>query len=134
MNENKVGSMAREDVLARVTEGMEVYDSTGDHIGKVDGVYLGGVEDGPVAEGGPVATEAVPPITATTEVDALAGLFLGKSDIPKEVRERLAYKGFIRIAPHGLLRTHRYAERDQVVSVAGERVTLSAAESKLIKG
>ena len=134
MNENTTGSMAREDVLARITEGMEVYDTAGEHIGKVDGVYLGGVEDGPAAEGAPAEAEAVLPITATAEVDALAGMFLGKSDIPKEVRERLAYKGFIRIAPHGLLRTHRYAERDQVVSVAGDRVTLSAAESKLIKG
>ena len=134
MNDNMAGSMAREDLLARVTEGMEVYDSTGDHIGKVDGVYMGSVEDSPVAEGRPAAADVVPPISATADMDAFAGMFHGKSDIPKEVRQRLGYKGFIRIAPHGLFRTHRFAERDQVVTVAGDRVTLSAAESKLIKG
>ena len=30
MNENTTGSIAREDLLARVTEGMEVSDGTGD--------------------------------------------------------------------------------------------------------
>ncbi len=134
MNENKVGSMAREDVLARVTEGMEVYDSTGDHIGKVDAVYLGAVEDGPVPEGGPVTTGTIPADAVDMDVNVFAGLFAEKSDIPKEVRERLRYQGFNRIAPHGLFRTHRYAERGQVVSVAGKRVTLSIPESKLIKG
>ena len=133
MNENTTGSMAREDVLARVTEGMEVYDGTGDHVGKVDTVYLGAIEDSPVAEGRPASTDVGAPQTAPGDVDDLAGLFLGKSDIPKEVRQRLRYQGFIRISPHGLFRTHRYAERDQVASVAGDRVTLSVPESKLIK-
>jgi hypothetical protein len=134
MNENTTGSMAREDLLARVTEGMEVYDTSGDHIGKVDGVYLGAVEDSPVAEGAPSATDVPLPYMAPADVDTFAGMFLDKSEIAKEVRERLRYKGFIRIAPHGLFRTHRYAERNQVVAVGGDRVTLSVPESKLIKG
>lgn len=133
MNDNK-SAMAEPDLLAKVTEGAEVYDATGDHIGKVDSIYLGEVEDGQAAEGGPATTEAAPPMTVTRDMDTYAGLFLEKSEIPKEVRERLVYQGFIRIAPHGLFRTHRYAARDQVVAAAGDRVTLSVAESKLIKG
>jgi hypothetical protein len=134
MNENTTGSMAREDLLASITEGMEVYDSAGEQIGKVDSVYLGEVEDGQATDGGATTAEAQLSLTPPMDMDDIAGLFLTKSDIPKEVRQRLRYQGFIRIAPHGLFRTHRYAARDQVAAVAGDRVTLSTAESKLIKG
>ena len=134
MSETTTGSMAQEDLLSRVTEGMEVEDSTGDHIGKVDAVYLGAVEDGQAADGGPAETDTQPSLTPPVDIGDFTGLFLVESDIPKEVRQRLRYQGFIRIAPHGLFRTHRYAARDQVASVASDRVTLSIAESKLIKG
>jgi hypothetical protein len=134
MNDNNMSSMAREDLLARVKEGMEVYDSDGDAIGKVDGVYLGAIEDGLAADGGPAPAEAGLPYVPSVDIDEFTSLFLVKSDVPKEIHERLRYQGFVRIAPHGLFRTHRYALRDQVVSVAGDRVNLSSPESKLIKG
>ncbi len=134
MNENETGPMAREDFLARITEGMEVYDSAGEHIGKVDAIYLGAMEDSPAAGVSPVTVGAVPADTADMDVNVFAGLFHTTTNIPDEIRERLRYQGFIRIAPHGLFRTHRYALRDQVTSVAGDRVTVSAQESKLLKG
>ncbi|MEP7356122.1 MAG: hypothetical protein ABI847_02645 [Anaerolineales bacterium] len=134
MNDNKLNSMAAEDVLARVTDGTAVYDSTGEHIGKVDAIYLGAKADGDTAEGGPATTGAVPAEAVDADVKIFAGLFFTKSDIPEEVRERLRYNGFIRIAPHGLFRSHRYATREQVVAASSERVTLSSPESKLLKG
>jgi hypothetical protein len=134
MNKDEMNSAAEKDVLARVTDGSEVYDSQGEHIGKVDAVYLGAVADGdPVEGGGPVTTGTVPAEALDVEANVFAGLFLTKSDIPEEVRERLRYNGFIRIDPHGLFRSHRYATREQVASAAGDRVTLSVAESQLLK-
>jgi hypothetical protein len=134
MNDNRMSSMAREDLLTRVMDGMKVYDSTGDHIGAVDAIYLGAIADGEPETGGPTTSGRVPAEALETDLKIFAGLFLTKSNIPDEVRERLRYNGFIRIAPHGLFRTHRYALREQVASVAPDRVILSVAESKLIKG
>jgi hypothetical protein len=129
MNKQEMNSTAETDVLARITDGTEVYDSQGEHIGKVDAIYLGAVADGDSVEGGAVAAEAL-----DTEATVFAGLFLTKSNIPEEVRERLRYNGFIRIAPHGLFKSHRYATREQVTSAADDRVTLSVAEKQLLKG
>src|SRR4029078_7846488 len=92
------------------------------------------MNDSQVSKGAPPATYVPLPYVAPPDVDVFAGMFLDKSEIAKEVRERLRYKVCIRIAPHGIFRTHRYAERDQVVAVGGDRVTLSVPESKLIKG
>ncbi len=134
MNDDKLKAAARSDVLTGVKDGSEVYDSTGDHIGEVDAIYLGAVADGAADEGGPSTPGTAPAEALETDVKIFAGLFFTKSNIPDEVRERLRYNGFIRIAPHGLFRTHRYATREQVASAAGGRVTLSVPESKLIKG
>jgi hypothetical protein len=134
MNKEEMNSTAEKDVLARVTDGTEVYDSQGEHVGKVDAIYLGAVADGDTVEGGPVTSGAVPAEALDAEANVFSDLFATSSEIPKEVRERLRYHGFIRIAPHGLFRSHRYATREQVASAAGDRVTLSVAESQLIKG
>jgi len=134
MNKQEMNSTAETDVLSRITDGTEVYDSQGEHIGKVDAIYLGAVADGDTLAGGAVSTGAEAAEALDTEANVFAGLFLTKSNIPEEVRERLRYNGFIRIAPHGLFKSHRYATREQVASAAGDRVTLSVAEKQLIKG
>jgi len=133
MDESKLNSMAASNLLARVADGTEVYDSTGEHIGKVDAIYLGAAADGDRGEAAPATTSGVPADALDADVKIFSGLFFTKSDIPKEVRERLRYNGFIRIAPHGLFRSHRYAMREQVVAVGGDRVTLSVPESELLK-
>jgi hypothetical protein len=133
MDQDRASSMAHTDVLANVKDGMEVYDSAGERIGKVDAIFMGAEADGISVEGGPVTDRSAPAGAADTAGEIFAGIFIDRHDIPAEVLERLRYHGFIRIAPHGLFRSHRYAMRDQVVSAGGDRVTLSVPESKLMK-
>ena len=133
MNQDKQSSTAQPDVLALVKDGMEVVDTTGDHIGKVDAVFLGDVADGDSVYGGPTSDRSAPAEALDTDVNIFAGLFVTDNDMPQEVRERLRYHGFMRIAPHGLFRSHRYAMREQVVAVTDDRVSISVPESKLIK-
>ncbi|HEX5505837.1 MAG TPA: PRC-barrel domain-containing protein [Thermomicrobiales bacterium] len=97
-------------LLARVREGMAVYDRDEQKVGTVKDVYLGG-ED--------LSEAAVP------EGSALA-------DAPAALRGRLAAHGFIEVGT-GLLQSNRYATGDQVAAVADDRVTLTVAQDELLK-
>ncbi len=136
------------DQLALVGPGMEVYDRAGKKVGKIDSLFAGSSEvlpgekvvvPAPVAAGGqPIVPLAVPiidpvaPATSPVKVPELDSALYTGDDMPKELRERLAQDGFIRIDA-GLFRHHRYALREQIDRVEGERVVLNVPEAELIK-
>ena len=132
------------DKLAPVKPGMEVYDRTNKKVGKIDGLYGGSSELHPIATvvvPAPLGTtsqqtvplmEPVAPVTNTVTVPEFnAGLY-PDDEFPKELRERLAHDGFVRIDA-GLWHRHRYALRDQIERVEGDRVVLNVAVNELIK-
>lgn len=98
------------ELLSRVTEGMEVFDASGDKIGNVKMVYLGG-ED-----------------LADVEMSRDSVLF----DVPEVLRSRLAAAGFIEIGT-GLFHSNRYATGDQVSGVNADGVHLATGKDDLAR-
>lgn len=125
----------RDNILTRVREGMDVYDRDGKRVGAVDRVYMGSVGDRRVesgAESHAVSEADAPPEGGLAE--NLMAAFAADSDLPETIRQRLMYNGFMRVDGHGLLGSGRLVERQQIESVAGDRVILNASQSDLLKG
>lgn len=97
-------------LLARIQEGMAVYDRDHHKVGTVRDCYLGG-ED--LSE-------------ATMSPDSAL------ADVPPALRGRLGASGFIEIAP-GLFGAHRYAAGDQLATVDGDGVHLNVGANELPK-
>jgi len=115
-------------VLTRIHEGMDVFDRTGDKVGKVDYVYFGD-EDATT----PQADVATPSERATrddTVVDVVAEAFRSE-DMPEELRQRLQLHGFVKVST-GMLRSDRYVLPEQIASVTGEAVHLNVAHDELL--
>lgn len=115
-------------VLTRISEGMDVFDRTGDKIGEVDYVYFG---DEDLAT--PEVDAATPSERVTrddTIVDVVAEAFRTE-DLPEELRERLQMHGFIKVST-GMLRSDRYALPEQIASVTGDAVHLNVVLDELI--
>lgn len=136
MSEQLAGQGLTNEVLTQVHEGMKVYDHDGKHIGKVDEVYLGGVSGGVDERGGYAG-----PATGSAPMHETPALIVGASvpeintsdNIPDQLRNRMYREGFIRIDEAGLFAGHRYAVRDQVESVEGDKVHLRVPHDQLIK-
>ena len=137
-----VPSQERVDKIAMVREDMEVFDSTGKHIGKVDGIYGGTSEHTttvatvvpvPAAVANPQPAPMVAAIQKpVTHVPEFDDVMEPDEEFPQEMRERLRHDGFIRIDA-GFLRHHRYALRDQLGRVETDRVLLNAPYDELFK-
>jgi hypothetical protein len=123
-------------LLNTIREGMEVRDSTGDKIGKVRRVQMGGIDPVDAEES---AREAGPTGSEPNAYDArllgdLARAFTRDDDsMPDEVRLDLERKGFIQIDSSGLLAADRYAAADQIASVEGGDVVLRVAADVLTR-
>jgi hypothetical protein len=137
------------DKLALVKAGMEVYDRAGKKVGKIDSMFGGSKEaaavekvvvPAPVTAGGqqpvplafPIVEPAEPVAANSVTVPEFDTVLYRDEDMPKELRERLEYEGFIRIDA-GFFRHHRYAMREQIDRVEGQRVILNVPEDELIK-
>ena len=133
------------DKLALIGLGLEVFDRQGKKVGKVDSLFAGSAEHhatettvlpAPVAplgqQGLPVMEPVIVPVPATVTVPEFDSVIRPDEDFPKELRERLEHDGFIRIDA-GIFHHHRYALRDQIESVDGNRVLLNVVEHELIK-
>jgi hypothetical protein len=97
-------------LLARVREGMAVYDRDHHKVGTVKDCYLGG-ED--------LSEAALAPDSAL-------------ANVPQALRGRLGASGFIEIAP-GLLAAHRYAAGHQLAVIDTEGVHLNVSGDELPK-
>ena len=124
-------------LLNTIREGMEVHDSTGNKLGTVRRVQMGGND--PVdaqesaREAGP--TNAEPNTYDATLLGDLASTFTRNNDgLPDEARLDLERKGFIQIDSPGILAADRYAAADQIARVEGDDVVLSVAADALVKG
>lgn len=130
MNEPLIHNTDAHNLLNRVYEGMDVYDRDGHKVGSVSDVYAGAAADAPpgveVGESRPQAAPGTGSI-----VNNVAEVF--DDHLPEVLRSRLRHNGYIRIKA-GLLKSDRFALREQVTTVDGERVTLNVSGEELIKG
>ena len=98
------------EVLAQVTEGMDVYDTGGEKIGTVKQIYLGGEDLAEVV----VSQDSV--------------LY----DVPEALRSRLAASGFIEIGT-GLFQPNRYATGAQIGAINADGVHLATSKDDLAR-
>jgi hypothetical protein len=128
------GSRPATDLLAQIQEGMPVYDASGKSVGKVTSVFMGAAAD---TQEHPGVVPGTTFGTLPTDEDGAFGEFGDLVDpdgrIPDVLRRRLRYNGFIRIDSGGLLKSFRYALREHIAQVAGDRVQLNIVAEELIR-
>jgi len=123
--------------LMGITEGMNVYDSDGDRIGKVRSVRMGGND--PV-DAGRQANEARGNNSdpnaggyVTTLINGVEETFASDgNDLPEEERQNLLNKGYIQIDSSGFFAADRFATADQIARVDGNDVYLNVDRDDLV--
>lgn len=115
------------DVMALVTEGMEVYDRDQKKVGEVESLFMGAQADSVGSE--PALTTGSAPMENDSLVEDVARVFT--DDMPEVVRSRLRHSGFIRV-DGGLFSGDRYALREHIASVTGDRVILNIRGEEMI--
>ena len=103
----------RNDMLARIQEGMKVVDVNGDEIGTVDFVQMADPND-------PEGTTA-----GRDEIGDAGLLDLFDPDQGGDVTERMLQRGFLRIDGAGLFSGTKHVIADHVAAVEGDTVRLS---------
>ncbi len=110
------------DLIARINEGMVVYDSHNQRVGVVEFIKLN-EEDS--------SAQAADMYPYQSFVNGLNGIFDDADDIPDELRARLAREGYLRI-DGGFLAADRIALLDQIADVDENAVTLAVRLNELI--
>ncbi len=111
-----------------IKEGMEVIDVNDKSLGHVDYVRFG--DDNP-RDDYHTETATEPDETPAEEIaESVADAFVGRDDIPDELRQRLLRYGYLRL-DGGLLHSDRFVTPDQVARV-DEHVHLNVAGDDLL--
>ena len=116
--------------LAKVHEGMKVFDRMHHEIGTVERVQMS--DDNPATEAVEAATPGKLKERRDTLIDNLAEAF-APDELPEAVRKRLLQQGFVRIDSAGLFAADRYVTPDQIMSVSGDALTLKVSKDELVK-
>jgi hypothetical protein len=116
--------------LARVHEGMKVFDIAHHEIGKVDRVQMS--DDDPATPESEAATPGNLDLRRRDLIADLAEVF-DPDELPEDVRARLLQHGFVRIDANGLFAADRYVTPDQILSVSGDELTLRVSRDELLK-
>lgn len=118
-------------MLIKVREEMEVYDSTGDKVGTVKAVQFGDEDlERPGAE--TTTTQSQPKAGENSLVDDFARAISSDDRSPDELLAQFERYGYLTVDA-GLLRSNRYVRADQITSVSGNRVELNASHDELLK-
>jgi hypothetical protein len=116
--------------LARVHEGMKVFDRMHHQIGTVEHVQMS--DDNPSTAEAEAATPGKLTARRDALIDNLAEAFV-TDELPEEVREKLLQQGFVRIDSAGLFAADRYVTPDQIMSISGDALTLKVSKDELVK-
>jgi hypothetical protein len=116
--------------LARVHEGMKVFDSAHHEIGTVDRVQMS--DDDPATPGVEAATPGELEPRKRNFIDNIAEVF-DPDELPVAVRARLLQQGFVRIDASGLFAADRYVTPDQILAISGDELTLRVSKDQLLK-
>ncbi len=119
-------STSQNTTFTLVREGMEIIDVHSQRLGKVEHVRFG---DGTPRDDYPAGTASVPDEKA---LESAAEAFVGKDDMPQEVRERLLRYGYFRFGGERL-HSDYFVTPDQVARVKNEQVELNVTTEELLK-
>ncbi|HEV8310791.1 MAG TPA: hypothetical protein VGW35_24290 [Methylomirabilota bacterium] len=133
MTQRSDGPRLGSETLARIQEGMTVYDRDNVRIGTVRRVYLGASSEAEIGRGVGAVSPPDPDRFDRTFLDDLAGGLFASDSMPEELRERLAQHGFMQIDSAGLFAADRYVLPEQIASVSGDEVRLSVRRNGLMK-
>jgi hypothetical protein len=111
--------------VERVRRGMQVVDSAGEHVGRVEYLQMG--DPGAATERG---NELKPPGIFGTAAMAIAG-DEREPDVPEPLRGLLLRTGFVKIDRPGLLDVDRYVRADRIADVSDDVVRLSVRAKDL---
>jgi hypothetical protein len=112
---------------------MAVYDRSGQEIGIVEVVYMGGASDEAIEQGGNGAISPDIDLSGNDMiVESIAEAF-APDDLPRELAERSLNSGYIRLDSHGLFAADRYIVPDQISSVSNDSVRLRVPGDELVK-
>lgn len=110
--------------IARVTEGMRVYDSAGAEVGTVEIVKMGDPATAATAQGQHGKADDL--------IDSVARNLAGvEPDLPPTLAARLLRTGYLKIDGTGLFDRDRYASADQIAGVSEDVVTLNVTRDEL---
>ena len=113
--------------IEMVREGMTVVDSTGEKVGKVEGLKMGDPE---------AVTGQGNELQDTGLLGNIAQAFAGderEPDVPGPLRAQLLRSGYIKVDGGFLIETDRYVPADRIASVQGDTVHLTMPKDRLIK-
>jgi hypothetical protein len=137
MEDNVYGSVPERGQLLRVKEGMKVFDSDNNEVGKVDFIRFGEVSDEALDRGrGPAGTSDE---TLGEEEGILEDFAFGGAGTPEEIKEaeliraRMLRSGYIRINASGLFASDRYVLPENIASIDDESIKLNIHKDKLLK-
>jgi hypothetical protein len=122
--------MLTSSTLRNVEQGMKVFDSNHNEIGKVEFVQFGD-DDPDTIE---IEARGLGKLDSgeNTLVDAIANAFRTDA-IPEELRKRLLHQGFVRIDSNGLFAADRYITPQQIASVSSDELMLNVTRDELIR-
>ena len=113
-----------------VHNGMRVFDSARNEIGKIDDFKFSENEDNPEIEPGGI--DGSDRKTESSLIENIAVAFR-PSDLPEVLRDRLLREGYVRLDAKGLFAADRYILPDQIASATGEELILNVTKEDLIK-
>lgn len=115
---------AEEGPITQVREGMEVVDSAGERVGTVRLVKM--------SDPGVATSEGQDAGDQRGLVKDMERVFGGgEPDVEPAVAERLMRLGYLKVDPKGLLRRDFYVAADEIATVDGEIVKLTAPKAEL---
>jgi hypothetical protein len=79
------------------------------------------------------ATTTVAESSESSLLEDFAKSISPNDPVPKEMRQRLLRRGFIRIDCTGIFASDRYAIADQIANVSHDQVTLTTTREALLK-
>ena len=136
-------------VLSQVREGMQVIDSAGDDVGKVDMVHIGdpgaATTAGQSTDDDNAGVVVAAPLSSGTNtgsslgggsgVAGLAGMLGGgEIDVDEPLRSQLLRTGFVRVDGKGWFGTDHYLPAERIASVSGDTVTLNTTKDAIAEG
>ena len=133
MNANNPLESDRFDLIERVHEGMRVFDSAGEDLGKVELVRMGDPE-ALTTQGQEHSMMTDRAADVSRRVELLGDDDDDEPEVAPAIRRTLLRVGFIKVESGGFLgigEKERYIRADQIASVEGDRVTLSVTANQL---
>lgn len=115
-----------------IREGMDVVDSAGHHIGKIETFRV--TDEVPDQPG--IDAAGISPVLEENHdglTNILADVFHPDEELPREIQEKALRDGFVRLDADGFFAADRYIFPEHINRVEGDRLVLNVRKDDLLK-